>query len=551
MDRRRFIKYTSQTVGLGAFASACRGVRQTSDTLGAHDNQVLPDDFFAPELYTPRDPHAPLRLSGDRSVLVIGGGLAGLSTALELIERGYKVTLKESGPRLGGRLSTRDEKLKVGEFRVEHGLHMWFHQYYNFADILSRLGTLTSQFMPFEQIYYQFDSYKPEVISSVGPYPLNLINILKESPNLNFLDAAGTFGAVKDIIFYDHATNWQKFDSISFTEWAKNTKVNKRFWDIIMEPAASVTLNDPSKISAAEMLLYMHYYFIGHPKAFRRIVTKNDHGSVVIDPWAERLTNLGAKIEIGKKVKGLRFEGGKVVGEVNDSITYDYVVIASHVPGTQAILRQSEATDQLSQGSLNKLNTVTAKLKVAPPYSVLRVWFDRPLNQRPFSHAVVETPEYRPINLIANFAALEKPYADWARSSGGSVLEYHLYCTPEFVGKSPDLIWNAIKAQALKAHPELSSAKVLDYSLGTYNDFSSFGVGEGIDRPAPHTPKLSGIPNLFFAGDWVSLPYPTALMERAVTTGREAANGILRNDGVREVEVKTAKARGPGLVPKF
>ena len=46
----------------------------------------------------------PLTLEGrDRSVLIIGGGLAGMSAALELAERGYKVQLKEASSVLGGR----------------------------------------------------------------------------------------------------------------------------------------------------------------------------------------------------------------------------------------------------------------------------------------------------------------------------------------------------------------------------------------------------------------------------------------------------------------
>ena len=40
-----------------------------------------------------------------KKVLIVGGGLAGLSAALELTERGYAVTLKEAAPILGGRLS--------------------------------------------------------------------------------------------------------------------------------------------------------------------------------------------------------------------------------------------------------------------------------------------------------------------------------------------------------------------------------------------------------------------------------------------------------------
>ena len=40
------------------------------------------------------------------SVLVIGGGLAGLAAAVSLAGRGCRVTILESRPRLGGRASS-------------------------------------------------------------------------------------------------------------------------------------------------------------------------------------------------------------------------------------------------------------------------------------------------------------------------------------------------------------------------------------------------------------------------------------------------------------
>ncbi|MCX6109502.1 MAG: FAD-dependent oxidoreductase, partial [Proteobacteria bacterium] len=59
-----------------------------------------------------------------------------------------------------------------------------------------------------------------------------------------------------------------------------------------------------------------------------------------------------------------------------------------------------------------------------------------------------------------------------------------------------------------------------------------------------------GLENLGLAGDWVSTGYPTALMERAVSTGRECANAILRDEGIKEAPIQAAKKNGPGLLPQ-
>ena len=79
-------------------------------------------------------------------IVVIGGGLAGLSAALHLAEKGVAVTVCEAHPRfIGGRTRARDSYQfdwagAAHRHSLDHGQHcMWF-QYYNMRHLLSRLG---------------------------------------------------------------------------------------------------------------------------------------------------------------------------------------------------------------------------------------------------------------------------------------------------------------------------------------------------------------------------------------------------------------------------
>jgi isorenieratene synthase len=183
---------------------------------------------------------------------------------------------------------------------------------------------------------------------------------------------------------------------------------------------------------------------------------------------------------------------------------------------------------------------------------VLRVWLDKGTGNRPFHQSVIETPEHHPINLLALFHMLEDESKDWAARTGGSVIEFHLYNTPHLAGLGEDEVWNRIRPIAEEILPEIRGARALDFSMGSFDNFTSFGVGEGLGRPTPNFPRLqAGLPNLALAGDWVHALFPCALMERAVATGREAANDILLQDRVRQSVVYTAKKHGPGILPRF
>lgn len=80
----------------------------------------------APVVIPPKNPQDPEKLPAGvvKKVLVVGGGLAGLSAALELADRGYEVTIKEKENRIGGKLFCIPVEVFPNEYyNVEHGFH--------------------------------------------------------------------------------------------------------------------------------------------------------------------------------------------------------------------------------------------------------------------------------------------------------------------------------------------------------------------------------------------------------------------------------------------
>src|SRR6516162_3414376 len=71
-------------------------------------------------------------------VLIVGGGLAGLATASALVDRGLRITLLESRPRLGGRASSFTDPV-TGE-AVDNCQHVSMACCTNLADFCRRVG---------------------------------------------------------------------------------------------------------------------------------------------------------------------------------------------------------------------------------------------------------------------------------------------------------------------------------------------------------------------------------------------------------------------------
>ncbi len=494
----------------------------------------------------PRNPGAPpvLTPAGSRAALVVGGGIAGLSAALELAQRGYRVVVREAGDVFGGRLATRDLDPGLGRtFRVEHGLHMWFDNYRTFADIRHRLG-VDHFFRPYDAVDFVFRDYRPERLESTPKvFPLNLAGIIERSPNLTWDDIGGSLGILPDLMNFELAGLHERLDDTTFFRWIESTGVTPAFRDVIFKPAAHVTLNRPEDLSAAEMLLFQHLYFTSQPFAFDREVTTVDHATAVIDPWVAELRRAGAVLSTSAPVPGLRLEDGRVVGVLGEPERFDWVVLAADVPGARRVLDGSVG-DAASAPGLAAVQDRVGHLGTAPPYRILRVWFDRPLD--PGRPEVMETPQHDPVALVCQFHRLEDESRDWAAASGGSVVEFHLYSLDAELAAVPDeRLWERIRPVVAEVVPELGPARVLGRTVGNYENFSSFAAGQARHRPFPATAVADGVGNLLLAGDWVAASVPSALMERAVLTGRLAANECLVADGVREAGYSHVTPLGP------
>ena len=85
------------------------------------------------------DTSLPLNLQQPKSVAVIGGGIAGISAACNLSERGFQVHLYEKENYLGGKLGSWQFQSHGETLRTDHGFHGFFRQYLNLRNFLKKI----------------------------------------------------------------------------------------------------------------------------------------------------------------------------------------------------------------------------------------------------------------------------------------------------------------------------------------------------------------------------------------------------------------------------
>jgi isorenieratene synthase len=213
-----------------------------------------------------------------------------------------------------------------------------------------------------------------------------------------------------------------------------------------------------------------------------------------------------------------------------EGVEADDVVLALTVPGLQAVVAESPDLDDTG------FRRSVDGLALTHPFVVWRLWFDRPAE--PGRQPFVGTTGVGSIDNISVYNLFEDESRSWAERTGGSVVELHAYAV------DPGLDEPAIRADLLNAlhtfYPEYVGAGIVEERYLIRRDCPAFAPGSHADRPGVPTPHEG----IALAGDFVRLPIPSALMERAVASGFLAANHLLASEDVRPEPIRSIPRRG-------
>ncbi|MEU0374746.1 FAD-dependent oxidoreductase [Streptomyces sp. NPDC006283] len=465
------------------------------------------------------------RFTGDApSTAVIGGGIAGLAAATALAERGVRVTLYEHEAMLGGRVAGRRTRLADGsEVTMSRGFHAFFRQYYNLRGLLRRTDPDLSALTPLPDYPLRHSSGLTDSFARVPRTPpWSALGFLALSPTFGWRDlAAMNPRAALALLDVRVPEVYERYDGVSAVDLLRGIRFPEAAHHLAFEVFSRSFFADPGELSAAELLVMFHIYFLGSSEGLLFDVPREPFPQALWEPLGRYLEQLGVDVRTGTPVLAVRpvAGGGLAVDSGRATDRYQGVVLALDSTGLRQVVG---ASGEL--GSARWRQDI-AGLRTAPPFLVSRLWLDRPV--RAERAGFLGTSGYDGLDNVSVLDRWEGEAARWAERTGGSVVELHAYAVDE--NAEPKDVQERLVARLHEIYPETRDARVVGARHEWRADCPLFPVDGYGRRPSVPTPH----PRVMVAGDLVRTGLPVALMERAATSGFMAANALLAAWGVR------------------
>jgi squalene-associated FAD-dependent desaturase len=443
-----------------------------------------------------------------QSVLVIGGGLAGLASAVALAEAGLEVRLFEKRPHLGGRATSYT--LPDGA-EVDNCQHVTLGCCTNLDDFYRRAGA-AGKIRFYDRLYFvdRLGRRFTMQASTWLPPPLHMAPSFLAFGALTLADKRAIARAMLAIA--RAGGHPEDIESSSMLDWLHRMKQTpeaiQRFWRVVLVSA----LDEELDRTAARYGIEVFWKAFLANRGGYRVGIPSVPLADLYEGCREAVAERGGRVALRHGVREICVRDGRFAGaalENGEAVQADACIAA--VPHTvlPALLPK-----ELSEagGALDGLKMIRSS-----PITGVHLWFDRPVMNEPFLTLLDHTTQWVfNKTLLYGVPAGQRQY-----------LQLVISASYDLVARSRQEVIDLCRRELAEILPASRDAK-LEKATVVKEIAATFSPQPGVDKW--RLPQKSSVANLYLAGDWTQTGWPST-MEGAVRSGYLAAEAVLAGFG--------------------
>ncbi|ELY36485.1 hydroxysqualene dehydroxylase [Natronorubrum tibetense] len=514
------------------------------------------------------------------AIAVVGGGIGGLTTAHELAERGFDVTVLEANDRFGGKARSMPIADGPAPLHGEHGFRFFPAFYRHVVDTMERIpdgtGTVADNLVETEATLIAGVDDVDRIASTTAPDSLREWLEALRPAFVEDLPAADVRFLLERLLYLLTACDDRRegeLDDVSWWTFIDAENRSQEFRDRLAYATQSLVALRPEVGSARTIgTIYLQLLFgqLDASRPTERILNAPTNNAW-IDPWVRYLETLGVDVQRNAPARGLEFDGRRITGVAladGRTIAADEYVLAVPVDVAPNFVTPELRRAAPELGRIERLETAWMngiQFYLSEDVELTRghqVYADAPwaltsISQRQFwTDYDLESRGPDAVEGVLSVIA-----SDW--ETPGIVHEKPARaCTREEIAEE---IWAQLKAHLNASDDHLTGpgTRLTDEMLVDW--FLDPAIVETDDGVANRSPLLintvgslrnrpaadTAVRNLTLAGDYVRTNADLASMESANEAGRRAASAILDRARYRGSRPQCWELQEPAVFEPF
>ena len=294
-------------------------------------------------------------------IIVIGGGFAGIASALALADSGKKVTLFEARRFLGGRVaSVEHPRLHIP---IDNCQHAAFRVYGRFFQLIARCGALRMMKIQSKTVLPFFEPSKQEFASirsgKLSP-PNHMVGSMLKFPFLGMKDKLAMRKAVKTLSRMTEEEIWE-LDDQTFHEWlieqGQTEKSIEVFWGFFILAALNI---DAKEASAAQGCMLYKTGLFGSKEAFDVACFQHHLTYIFHEKILNVLQEAGVTVHLSSSVNSIEIDknGECSVETLHLHEHAEKIILATPPHITKKLLTSSGSVMSMTQENLRLFDDI-------------------------------------------------------------------------------------------------------------------------------------------------------------------------------------------------